>query len=61
MWLLVTLTGWCLFVKGAAYFLLPGEVLKKLMEHKKSDGWCYFGALVTLVVGVALSYYSYFA
>ena len=61
VWLIVTVTGWCLFVKGVAYFLLPGGVLKKLLGMKNSEGWFYFGALAALVIGVALSYYSYFA
>jgi len=61
VWLLITLMGWILLVKGVAYFLLPGSVLKKMMELKNHLAFLYLGGLVAVAIGVALSYYTYFA
>ena len=58
--LIVTLTGWGLLIKSAAFFLLPGSAVKKLL-HMKNQPWVfYLGGLVGLVVGGALTYYSYY-
>lgn len=59
VWLLVTLTGWIMFVKSVLYFLLPGSVIKKCLAMKKSTNMLYWGGIIGLVVGAALSYYSY--
>lgn len=60
VWVLVTLTGWALLVKGAFYFLLPGPVVKKCLEFKKNAQVLYVGGLVGIIVGAVLTYYSYF-
>lgn len=59
VWLLVTITGWCLFVKGLFYFLMPGSVIKKVMEMKSNLGFLHVGGAAALLIGLALSYYTY--
>lgn len=59
-WLIVTLIGWILLIKGALYFLLPGSVLKSLMEMKNNIGLLYFGGVVALAIGGVLGYYAYY-
>lgn len=61
VYLLVTLTGWLLVVKSVFYFLLPGSVIKSSMGLGKNKGLLYITGLVSLVVGLVLSYYTYFA
>ena len=61
VWLIVTLIGWVMLIKGAMYFLLPGTVLKKMMDMKNSVGLMYFAGLVAVVIGAVLGYHSYFA
>jgi len=59
VWLLVTLTGWCLFLKGVVYLLAPGSVIKGLLSLGKNSVLLYLGGLVSLVVGAVLTYYVY--
>lgn len=61
VWILVTLLGWIMLVKGVVYFLLPGSVLKGSLGLGKNLGLLYFGGLFWTVVGAALGYYAYFA
>lgn len=61
VWILVTLLGWILFIKGVVYFLLPGSALKGVLGLGKNLGLLYFGGLVWAVIGAALGYYAYFA
>jgi len=58
--LLVTLSGWGMFLKGALYFLAPQSVLKAALGLGKNPALMYFGGLVILVMGAALGYYAYF-
>ena len=58
-WILVTLTGWGMFLEGAAYFLLPGSVFKDMAKTFNKSGFMYFGGLVSIVFGGVLSYYAY--
>lgn len=59
IWLIVTITGWLLFVKALIYFLLPGVVLKPLIGLGKNLGLVYLGGIVCVVVGAVLTYYVY--
>lgn len=61
VWLLVTLTGWCMVVKGVFYMLAPGSWIKSVLGMKKSAWVLYLAGLVLVAMGVALSYYVYFA
>jgi hypothetical protein len=61
VWLLVTLAGWGMLLKGALFILLPGSFFKGMMKAF-NKGWVFhLGGLVALVAGGALSYYVYFA
>ena len=59
VWLLVTISGWAMMLKGAFYFLMPGSVIKKMLEFKSNAGILMFGAVACIAIGAALSYYSY--
>ena len=60
VWLLITLTGWAMLVKGAAYFLLPGSVLKSIMNWAiKNKGLIVVDGLFALAIGICLSYQAY--
>jgi len=61
IWLLVTISGWAMFLKGAAYLLLPGSVLKAIISMKQNLGMVYLGGLIGTLAGGVLTYYSYFA
>ena len=61
VWLIVTVSGWLALVKGVCYFLLPGSVIKKMMNSMNNLNWLYFWSLVIVVAGGALSYYTYLA
>lgn len=60
VWLLVTITGWGMLLKGVFYLLVPGSILKTMLSWKKSTGILYFSAVVTLAIGAALTYYTYY-
>jgi hypothetical protein len=60
VWLLVTLIGWIWLIKGAAYFLLPGEFVKWKLSMGKNTSLLYVGGVAALVMGAVLTYYSYF-
>lgn len=59
LWLLVTLTGWGLLFKGAFYFLAPGKWITAILKLKDQKWIIYLGALLSLVIGFALSYMVY--
>jgi uncharacterized protein YjeT (DUF2065 family) len=62
LWLIVTITGWALILKGVFYFLAPGSWIKAILNQKvnQSLSWLAFWGFVMLVAGAALSYNSYF-
>lgn len=60
IWLLITLTGWCMFVKGTYYMLVPGSWITPLLERKAGMNGLYFGGVIMGVIGAVLSYYVYF-
>ena len=59
VWLLVTLIGWIWALKAVGYFLLPGSVIKWKLGMAQNTGLIYLCGLVGLVIGAALTYYSY--
>ncbi len=59
VWLIVTVTGWALFLKPVFYLLVPGDWTKKCIHHCANANWMYFWSLVMIVIGAALSYYAY--
>ena len=59
IWLLVTLAGWTLLIKGSMYFLLPGSTLKALMKTSTSKSMLFLAGLTATAIGAALGYYSY--
>jgi len=61
VWLLVTLAGWGMLLKGALFILLPGSVFKSVMKMFNKEWVFYLGGLVAVVAGCALCYYVYFA
>ncbi len=61
VWLLVTLAGWTLLIKGAMYFLLPGATLKSMMKMGTSKSMLLMSGLIATAIGAALGYYSYLA
>ena len=60
IWLIVTLLGWIWLIKGAAYFLLPGEFIKWKLEMGQNTTLLYLGGIAALVIGGVLTYYAYF-
>lgn len=59
VWLLVTLVGWGMFLKSALYFLLPSKTITNVLEWKAKHMCMYTAGTVVLVMGAALSYFSY--
>ena len=60
LWLVVTLTGWVMLVKGAFYFLAPPSVIASAFEMKKNTALMYLGTVIAIVIGAALTYQVYF-
>ncbi|MBU1018328.1 hypothetical protein KKA33_04880 [Patescibacteria group bacterium] len=61
--LIITLTGWLFFIKGAFYLLAPEHCIKWVMKCRycQSEKWLYiWGALMT-ILGTFLCYSVYFA
>ena len=61
VWVLVTISGWAMFIKFVAYFLLPGATTQGMMKLGTNQSILYLGGLVVTVMGAALSYYTYMA
>lgn len=61
VYIIATLTGWIMLVKAVLYFLLPGSVLKPMLNVKKELGLLYVGGLIAIIVGAVLGYYAYIA
>ena len=58
VWILITITGWGMLLKGAMFFLLPGHALKKWMEMGKCPTLMYLAGILSLVMGGVLGYYA---
>jgi hypothetical protein len=55
LWLLITITGWAMFLKGVFYLLAPAQWIIAIMKLRFS--WIfYFGGVICLIIGAALSY-----
>ena len=61
IWLLVTLMGWVMLLKGGLYFLIPGSLIKDGLKMGKHVGFQYLGGLMMLIIGGCLCYFTYFA
>ena len=59
LWLIVTVSGWCMFLKSVLYLLVPGDWTKACLKHCANANWLYFSSLLMIVLGAALSYYVY--
>lgn len=60
IWLIVTLVGWILFLKGVFYFIAPGSWIKATLKLKSTMALLYVGGVVAIILGGVLSYYVYF-
>lgn len=59
VWLLVTLAGWSMILKGLVYFIAPGPVIKWALSLKKNTALLTLSGLIVTVWGGVLSYYAY--
>lgn len=60
-YLIITITGWVAFLKGAIYLLIPGEAFKYLIRKVNSKNYYLrIGSLFT-ICGAWLSYLVYIA
>jgi len=61
VWLLVTITGWGMFLKGAFYMLAPSCWIKSWMSMASCCKiMLRISSLAVIAMGAALSYYTYF-
>lgn len=60
-YLLITITGWAAFLKGALYFLLPEKNIKSLVKQFNTPAWFQFAGFVAIIFGGWLCYLSYLA
>lgn len=60
---IITVTGWALIIKGAFYFLAPGQWTMDIIKWKAgwNEGWYYFWSVVMIVVGGLLTHGAYLA
>lgn len=58
-YVVITVTGWAAFLKGTAYFLLPGEHFKAFVKFVNCK--CYYNTAgsISVVLGAWLSYLVY--
>jgi hypothetical protein len=59
VWLIITLMGWGMFLKGVFYFLVPGKTFTRILDWKAKHMCMYTSGVVALVIGAVLSYFSY--
>lgn len=60
VWIIVTIAGWSMLIKGAFYFLAPGAWIKSVIELKRSKALLYVGGVCAVLLGAVLIYYVYF-
>ena len=62
-YVIITVTGWLVFLKGVIYFLVPGEKLKDMLRYFNTNCVCYLQTLgaIMAVLGAWLSYLVYLA
>lgn len=61
VWVIVTLIGWLILLKGVAFFLVPEKALKAMMNFKNKRGVLYLFSLIAILIGATLTYSVYFA
>lgn len=62
IYLVVTVTGWVALVKGIFYLMAPGSWTKAVIDtFKKNTAWAAVWGAISVLLGAALSYYSYMA
>lgn len=61
VWLLVTISGWAMFLKGVFYLLAPETLIKKLFKLGQTLNLLYFGGVFALLMGAVLGYYTFLA
>jgi len=55
LWLIITITGWAMFLKGVFFLLAPGKWIIAILKIRAA--WLfYLGAVICLIIGIALSY-----
>ncbi|MFA4891002.1 MAG: hypothetical protein WC604_01440 [Candidatus Gracilibacteria bacterium] len=59
IWLLITLSGWAMAIKAAAYMLLPGSAVKGWLKMGEATWLQYLGGIVGVVIGLVLIYFGY--
>lgn len=59
LWVVITLTGWIVFLKGVFYFLFPGEWIRGMMQLGKNMTFLYIAGLVMTFFGAWMSYVVY--
>lgn len=60
-YVIITITGWVAFLKGAIYLLIPGEVFKSLIKGVNSKTYYLSIGSLFSIFGVWLSYLVYVA
>jgi hypothetical protein len=61
IWVVITIFGWIAFLKGAFYFLAPGDWIKGAIKIFAKPGWLYAFGLISGVLGAYMSYLVYIA
>lgn len=59
VWLLVTLGGWSMVLKGAFYLLMPGSTIQWALSFRKNTTLLAIGMVAVIVWGLALTYYGF--
>lgn len=57
---IITITGWGMLLKGLFFFLAPGSWIKATLKLAESN-YVRFGGLIHLALGLTMCYYGYFA
>lgn len=59
IWLIVTLTGWLMFMEGAAYMVLPKAWADWWLGIWHNNSLMYLFATMFVVLGIVLGYFTY--
>lgn len=57
--ILITITGWMAFAKGASIILFPQLLIKTTLQWIKNDGMYYATFLFTFLISLILLYFGY--
>jgi len=61
IWVVITVFGWCAFLKGIFYFLAPGDWIKGAIKIFANTGLVYVFGLILGILGGYMSYLIYIA